>query len=622
MQTERAPAWPAYALAAAAVIAWQVIVLALGLSPALEGRLLDVDGYTHLVRAQELADGGGWYDITIDRSNAPLGTPMHWTRPFDLALLSGAYVGAPFVGFHAALFWWGVFLPAVLQVLCALLLVWAAAPLLDAVPRLFVGVVFVFQLSVSSYAMAGRPDHHLLLLVGFIATVGLTLRLLTRPFDRSFSLLAGAVAGGSLWLSIELLLPLVAVCGGLLLSWVRSGGDRAQRALWHAVGATAAVAAALAIERPSAEWGVVEFDRLSAVCLLPPLLAWMFWVRARALERRAGGALTPRARLGVALLVLLAAGFIGASAFQRGFFGSTMYKDPQTQLFFSTISENQPLLPRDLAGLGQCLLALGSAGIALACLPKLLRRSAPELRDAWLYVAIALLIGTASALALTRLAYYPEILATLVVAWLLGTSLEALARVSNTAARIAARTAVAGAILLGPLVAGAVAAGLGKAAEEAGASGAGGATDAAAASEVSPDFCDMRALLELLERPDALGERTHTILTHPTYGPEIMYRTPHWVVGSPDHRNPTGIHDCVAFFRTSDEAEAQEIVSRRGVDLVIACRPWLVAEGRRNGPQSMAARLDRGDVPAWLQASGLSAERAGDFLILRCGGVR
>ena len=176
MKPAGASGWPAYALAAAAVVAWQVIVLALGLTPALEGRLLDVDGYTHLVRAQELADGGGWYDTTIDRSNAPFGTPMHWTRPFDLALLAGAYAGAPFAGFHAALFWWGVFLPAVLQVLCALLLVWAAAPLLDPVARLFVGVVFVFQLGVSSYAMAGRPDHHLLLLTGFLWMLGLTLR--------------------------------------------------------------------------------------------------------------------------------------------------------------------------------------------------------------------------------------------------------------------------------------------------------------------------------------------------------------------------------------------------------------------------------------------------------------
>ena len=135
--------------------------------------------------------------------------------------------------------------------------------------------------------------------------------------------------------------------------------------------------------------------------------------------------------------------------------------------------------------------------------------------------------------------------------------------------------------------------------------------------DVSPDACAMPPLIELLQRPDALGERTHTILTHPTYGPEIMYRTPHRVVGSPDHRNGTGIHDCVAFFRTSNELEALEIVTRRDVDLVIACRPWLENEGRRNGPQSMAARLARGDVPVWLQPSGLSAEAMGDFLILR-----
>ena len=130
----------------------------------------------------------------------------------------------------------------------------------------------------------------------------------------------------------------------------------------------------------------------------------------------------------------------------------------------------------------------------------------------------------------------------------------------------------------------------------------------------------MPPVIELLTRPDALGDRPHVILTHPTYGPEIMYRTPHAVVGSPDHRNQDGIHDCVAFFRTSDEAEARAIVERRGVDVVIACRPWLTDEGRRNGPQSMAARLDRGEGPAWLRPAALPAGLGEDFLVLRCGG--
>ena len=608
------PGWPACALAVAAVVAWQAIALSLGLTPALQGRLLDVDGYTHLVRAQELAAGGGWYDVTIDRSNAPFGTPMHWTRPFDLVLLAGAFVGAPFAGFEAALFWWGVFLPVVLQVVCALLLVWAAAPLLAGAGRALVGVVFVLQLGVSSYAMAGRPDHHLLLLAGFIGGLGLTLRLLLRPFDRRLALLAGTAVGGGLWLSIELLLPLLCVCGGLLLAWVLSGGDRARAALWHAAGATAAVAASLAIERPPSQWGVIEFDRLSVVCLLPPLLAWMFWVRVRALERRAGGALTPRARLGVALLMLVAAIAIGAGVFTRGFFGSSMYRDPETQLFFSTISENQPLLPRDLGSLGRCLLALGSVPIALACLPALVRRSAGPVREAWLFIALALLVSTASALALSRLAYYAEILSTLPVAWALGAALESLGRVTNMGTRIALRTAAAGAILVGPLALGAVAAGAG--------AGAGSTGGAAEDGEVSGETCSMPPLIAALSRPDALGESRHTILTHPTAGPEIMYRTPHAVVGSPDHRNQDGIHDCVAFFRTSDEAEARAIVAARGVDLVIACRPWLTEEGRRNGPRSMAARLDRGELPEWLRIAELPAEMMGDFLILRCGDSR
>ena len=605
-----AAGFPAAVLAVAAVVAWQAIALALGLTPALQGRLLDVDGYTHLVRAQDLAETGDWYDVVIERSNAPFGTPMHWTRPFDLVLLAGAFLGAPFSGFDAALFWWGVFLPAVLQVACALLLVWASAPLLDATARLFVGVVFVFQLGVSSYALAGRPDHHLLLLCGFLWMLGLALRMFSRPFDRRLALTAGAAAGLGLWLSIELLLPLLSVFGGLLLAWVLAGGDRARAAFWHAAGASAAVAVALAIERPPAQWGVIEYDRISAVCLVPPAMAWLIWAAVRAFELSAGGQLPRRARTGLAVLVLAAGAALGAFVFARGFFGSSMYRDPQTQLFFSTISENQPLWPRDLAALGRCLLALGSVPVALACLPALLRRSTGLERQAWQFVALALLVATASALALSRLAYYAEILSTLPVAWALGAALGALGRVRVAVTRIALRTLAAGAILIGPLALGALALGA--------ASGRAAAGDAAAVAE---DTCAMPPLIERLTSPDALGARPHLILTHPTAGPEILYRTRHAVVGSPDHRNQDGIHDCVAFFRTSDEAEARAIVTQRGVDLVIACRAWLGDVGRREGPASMAARLDRGELPAWLTPA-LPAQAMCDFLILRCGAGR
>ena len=248
--------------------------------------------------------------------------------------------------------------------------------------------------------------------------------------------------------------------------------------------------------------------------------------------------------------------------------------------------------------------------VALACLPALLRRSTGLERQAWLFVALALLVATASALALSRLAYYAEILSTLPVAWALGAALGALGRVRVVLARIALRTLAAGAILIGPLALGALALGA--------ASGRAAPRDAAAVAE---DTCAMPPLIERLTSPDALGARPHLILTHPTAGPEIMYRTRHAVVGSPDHRNQDGIHDCVAFFRTSDEAEARAIVTQRGVDLVIACRAWLGDVGHREGAASMAARLDRGELPLWLTPA-LPAEAMGDFLILRCGAER
>jgi hypothetical protein len=61
--------------------------------------------------------------------------------------------------------------------------------------------------------------------------------------------------------------------------------------------------------------------------------------------------------------------------------------------------------------------------------------------------------------------------------------------------------------------------------------------------------------------------------------------------------------------------------------VVIVCRPWLLREGELNGPASMAARLGRGEIPAWLSPAGEGAgeggdagDETGDFLILRAEG--
>ena len=66
-------------------------------------------------------------------------------------------------------------------------------------------------------------------------------------------------------------------------------------------------------------------------------------------------------------------------------------------------------------------------------------------------------------------------------------------------------------------------------------------------------------------------------------GPEIVYRSPHAVVATPYQRNTAGILDTYDFFAATDEAQAREIVDRRGIELVLLCRHGNEAQQYQGG---------------------------------------
>ncbi len=73
-------------------------------------------------------------------------------------------------------------------------LAWAATPMLDRDARLFGCLALLMQPTVLAYSSLGRPDHHSLLLLLFMALLGLTMRLLTDPRAHRMAAAAGLVA--------------------------------------------------------------------------------------------------------------------------------------------------------------------------------------------------------------------------------------------------------------------------------------------------------------------------------------------------------------------------------------------------------------------------------------------
>ena len=168
-------------------------------------------------------------------------------------------------------------------------MIWAARPVIGSEARPYLVLIFMTQLSVVSYSLPGRVDHHTLQILLAVASVGLVLRLSVRPQRKGPAVLAGLVLGLGLWVSVEFILVVLLVMAALWLSWLRHGRMAGAPALGLAGGLAGSLVLALLSERPAAAFLTVEYDRVSVVFLVVALLHLLFWLLALWVEQRAAG---------------------------------------------------------------------------------------------------------------------------------------------------------------------------------------------------------------------------------------------------------------------------------------------------------------------------------------------
>ena len=155
-----------------------------GFSSFFNRTLVDGDCYMRLLRVLLLFETGDWYNTIIPRSNAPFGQSMHWTKPLDIILFLGASLGAIATNFKASLYWWGVFLSPVLEGISLFGLIYVAKLYMTRDQLTILCGLFLLQPSVAVYYIAGRPDHHSLLLTIFIWLLAVSIYLVSQPIHR------------------------------------------------------------------------------------------------------------------------------------------------------------------------------------------------------------------------------------------------------------------------------------------------------------------------------------------------------------------------------------------------------------------------------------------------------
>jgi hypothetical protein len=613
----------------------------------LRGELTGPDDYMRLDRVIELHESGAWYSTIFSRANVPYGEHYQWTRPLDALLLAGSAPLSLFVEFRTALHWWGVMISPVLHLLALLTLIWAVAPLMDPRTLVYVGLMALCQPALLFYFMPGRSDHHSLLYLLFAVSVGLGLRLVRGSLDRRLAVTAGAVAALAIWVSVESLVPVAYLIGGLGLLWLAVGEDFARKGLWYSVGLFGGTVVALLLERPWHDLDAAQYNRLSVVHLFVAGLMFSFWLAASVLERwrPAGGRRSGRVAVSVAGVGVAAA--VIALVFPKFFAGPMTDLDPRiaehwVDLMVPTM---RPLVwPEDPVGsLRNSLIYVGAAVLALPAALAFARRSPRAEAKCWAFLAVGLagflLMGLFAPQG-HRWATYATMLLAAPYAGLLFVVLQRLGleRMSPTRAASAAPDAGRAPRLLRT-----VAVSVGSTATII-IFGVGFSILAAllpqstALQAKGERECTAGAVASYLNATKAYSNRPQYILALPILGAELLYRTPHRVVatgyaiwstatrdggaGTSGGDYPAGLVDTYDFFSAAENDPAHRIVAERGVDLVLIC-PYSNEHAlyrRADGASTLYQRLAEGDLPPWLREVPLPHDLASYFRLFRVSG--
>ncbi len=583
-----------YLLCLVVVLGFQAGFILFHLVPVLDGRLLGPDSYMHLVHAARLFDTGGWFDHTVPRANAPFGDVLNWTRPFDVLLLAGAWVLSPLLGFEKALFWSGVVVSPLLQGAAVVTFAWAVAPMFDRNRRILAMVVLLVQPAIIIYALAGRADHHVLILLTFVVAMGLTMRLLMRPYSRGLALATGAALGIGMWFSVEILLALAITFAATTLHWIVNRRDEARKYLGMALGLLLALAVAMAAERLPTEYMLAEYDRISVVHLLVAGLAMGFWWLAARTEGRIQGR-------GGRTVLALAAAVVMLSLFwlvyPDFFAGPFANEDPRLEeLWRQKVANMSGLLPLSGVETARFLFYLGPALITVPYLVWVLARGGERrLAPAWLLVGVATAVFLPLALLHGRFSPFAAVVIAIPLIDLIDRFRRRFEGQGQSLGVIVKRAFGTAGFLVGFFAAGLVLFAVLKLLYGAAPNGA---------AQVRAELpCRVKDIAAQLGDPRGLGARPQIVLAPIDDGPELLYRTRHGVVGTAYHRNQAGILDTFDIFAVLDDDGARRLVNRRGVDLVLVC----IGSGARNIYSSgtrtdgLYRRLAEGREPPWLR---------------------
>lgn len=203
-----------YVFAVGFVLTWQICLICYS-----QATLSETDNFTHALRLVDFIQSGSWTEIMYMHDNWPFGQMLHFTRITDMFLFAASLPFLPFTDVKNAVFYGCFLYQPLIAGLSAAGLIWAGKAFFGPALRILAMTLYFCQFPVLSLFTAGRADHHVLLNLLIIVTLGCLMHGFKtgRP---AFFKTAGLFAGLAVWATPEGFLAAVAITAGMVLSWL------------------------------------------------------------------------------------------------------------------------------------------------------------------------------------------------------------------------------------------------------------------------------------------------------------------------------------------------------------------------------------------------------------------
>jgi hypothetical protein len=551
-------------LAASVTLAW----------PAIKGGIFDAmstDDAMRLVEVRDLIGGQGWFDLFQHRLDPP-GTSMHWSRLIDAPLAALILLLKPLLGMHGAeavtLYFW----PALLFAVALALIAAIARQMSNNINAMMAAVMLaVLSLPALVHFRAGAIDHH-------NAQIDLLLALLLMATQIEQSAIKAALGGLMVSLSLAIgieMLPAIAAIGLAVFGlFVWRGAPVARQVGAFGAGLAASSLLLAPALLPLSSLTVQVCDAFGGPVLLLAAGGGISLLLMVGIDRY-HPTLRMRAVSGAALAIVLASAFL--LLFSGCIASPFAHLDPiVVSLWVNNVAEAisfarmLQLFPEKVAAYYALpIVTMGFAVMALA-------RSPPPERFRWIVgiVTLAPLIGFSflqvRGAAGASMVAAPIFAASLTILWPRLASARNLLLLSVVASPVSLDNV---GLLAKPLI------------------------DVIFRPQAVPDPSPCRSLSDVASLTRLPKGR---VMASVDLGPAILAETAHDVFAAPYHRNNDG-NTAMLRLMLAPLPTAQQILSDRGVDYVIACSGAPDPNIIKLAPEGLAARLGRGETPDFLE---------------------